>query len=131
VPADASSSNGKGMDEDTIWSQLAFPSYLQSRETHKKGVCREFDKAITAAERKQGADASMEEDLEEEDPAEAVWLSIRYSQGHIVVLQAGMVCLENCGTLMHRCKQLCDSCASVGTSMCMRACVCTQAAVAS
>jgi hypothetical protein len=66
------------MDEDTIWSQLAFPSYLQSRESHKKGVCRDFDKAITAAERKQGADASMEEDLEEEDPAEAVWLSIRY-----------------------------------------------------
>jgi hypothetical protein len=70
------------MDEDTIWSQLAFPSYLQSRETHKKGVCRDFDKAITAAERKQGADASMEEDLEEEDPAEAVWLSIRYSPQH-------------------------------------------------
>jgi hypothetical protein len=78
MPADAPGSNGKGMDEDTIWSQLAFPSYLQSRESHKKGVCRDFDKAITAAERKQGADASMEEDLEEEDPAEAVWLSIRY-----------------------------------------------------
>ncbi|WIA19690.1 hypothetical protein OEZ85_005618 [Tetradesmus obliquus] len=74
---DASSSNGKGMDEDTIWSQLAFPSYLQSRESHKKGVCRDFDKAIAAAERKQGADASFEEDLEEEDPAEAVWLAIR------------------------------------------------------
>lgn len=68
------------MDEDTIWSQLAFPSYLQSRESHKKGVCRDFDKAIAAAERKQGADASFEEDLDEEDPAEAVWLAIRYSK---------------------------------------------------
>jgi hypothetical protein len=79
------------MDEDTIWSQLAFPSYLQSRETHKKEVCREFDKAIAAAARKQGADASMEEDLEEEDPAEAVWLSIRYGRDCMPVLQAAIV----------------------------------------
>eukprot|EP00882_Tetradesmus_deserticola_P011040 GHRQ01011675.1.p1 GENE.GHRQ01011675.1~~GHRQ01011675.1.p1 ORF type:complete len:336 (+),score=76.60 GHRQ01011675.1:682-1689(+) len=73
---DAPSSNGKGLDEDTIWSQLAFPSYLQSSKSHKKGVCDDFDKALAAAERKQAADCSIE-DLEEEDPAEAVWLAIR------------------------------------------------------
>lgn len=71
------------MTEDYIWSQMAFPSYLQSRESHKKDVCREFDKAITAAERRQSLEAlgsmAEEEEYEEEedDQAHSVWLTIR------------------------------------------------------
>lgn len=72
----------KGKDEDSIWSDLAFPSYLQSRETHKKEVCRDFDKAITAAERKQahqwlGSISEEEDEVMEEDEAQTVWLTIR------------------------------------------------------
>lgn len=70
------------MDEDTIWRQLAFPSYLQSRESHKKDVCREFDKAIVAAERKASTGSMMQEDSDDEEEAESVWLSIRWAFGH-------------------------------------------------
>jgi hypothetical protein len=70
-------------DEDRIWSQLAFPSYLQSKNKHNPEVCRDFDKAVTAAERRQardawGMDASVEEDESEEDlEPETVWHTIR------------------------------------------------------
>lgn len=71
---------GNSKEEDYIWSQ-GFPSYLQSRESHKKDVCRDFDKAITAAERKHayGVFGSMSEDesFEEEEEAQSVWLTIR------------------------------------------------------
>ena len=73
----------KGREDDFIWSQTAFPSYLQSRESHKKDVCWEFDKFITAAERKHSHDrpGSMQEeedfDVEEEDSPHCVWSTIR------------------------------------------------------
>lgn len=104
------------MDEDTIWSQLAFPSYLQSRESHKKGVCRDFDKAIAAAERKQGADASFEEDLEEEDPAEAVWLAIRYSKTINLSCKQQHACMA-LFFILHPASPSSAPCASVGTRM--------------
>eukprot|EP00878_Enallax_costatus_P026007 GHUV01027876.1.p1 GENE.GHUV01027876.1~~GHUV01027876.1.p1 ORF type:complete len:266 (+),score=66.14 GHUV01027876.1:292-1089(+) len=73
----------KGREDDFSWSQTAFPSYLQSRDSHKKDVCWEFDKAITAAERKHSNErpGSMPEEEgfeeEEEDTAHCVWSTIR------------------------------------------------------
>lgn len=69
------------LDENRIWSQLAFPTYLQSKNKHKPEVCREFDKAVTAAERRQvrgslGLDASLDDD-EDEEEQETVWHTIR------------------------------------------------------
>jgi len=69
-------------DEDQIWGQLAFPSYLQSKSKHKPEVCRDFDMAVTAAERRQARDAlglaaSMEEDEDEDLEPETAWHTIR------------------------------------------------------
>eukprot|EP00775_Hariotina_reticulata_P012556 gene12556-biopygen14445 len=71
----------KGKDEDFVWSELAFPSYLQSRDKHTREVCREFDRAVTAAERKQKAkeDASNAPDRYwlDEEAEQSVWMTIR------------------------------------------------------
>jgi hypothetical protein len=81
-----SSSSADANDEDRIWSTLAFPSYLQSRNRHKPDVCRDFDKAVTAAERRQArealglaasVDSVEEEDEEEEWEPETVWHTVR------------------------------------------------------
>lgn len=82
----SSSSSADATDEDRIWSTLAFPSYLQSKNRHKPEVCREFDKAFTAAERRQAREAaglaasvdSVEEDEgEDEWEPETVWHTVR------------------------------------------------------
>jgi hypothetical protein len=84
----SNSSNSRGNldsnDEDRIWSQLAFPSYLQSKNKHKPEVCRDFDKAVTAAERRQARDAlgqasidSVDEEEEADWEPETVWHTIR------------------------------------------------------
>lgn len=46
-------------DEDSIWSQLAFPTYLQSKSKHTPEVCRDFAQAVTAAERRQAREQAL------------------------------------------------------------------------
>lgn len=96
-------------DEDRIWSQLAFPSYLQSKNKHRPEVCKDFDKAVTAAERKQARDAlglpaSKEEEEDEEFEPETVWHTIRYAvplcAGH------GEASVLVCWACMWWCQQL-------------------------
>lgn len=79
---DSSTSDVNLNDEDQIWGQLAFPSYLQSKSKHKPEVCRDFDMAVTAAERRQARDAlgraaSIEEDEDEDLEPETAWHTIR------------------------------------------------------
>jgi hypothetical protein len=79
----SSSFDSSSNDEDRIWSQLAFPSYLQSKNKHKPEVCRDFEKAVTAAEHKQARHAlaasveSYDEEEDEEWEPETVWHTIR------------------------------------------------------
>jgi hypothetical protein len=71
----------KGKDEDFLWSETAFPSYLQSRDKHTREVCREFDRAVTEAERKQKSKVNSSSVPTsywlDEEAEQSVWKTIR------------------------------------------------------
>jgi hypothetical protein len=71
---------GSQVDEDMIWAQGGFPSYLQnSSQGYSMEVCRDFDRAITEAERSHSINIlrSIEADEDDVPYGQAVWQAIR------------------------------------------------------
>jgi hypothetical protein len=58
------------------WLLDAFPSYLQSANHHNPDVCRDFDQAVTRAERGLAATPHGEATAADNDTP-AVWYAIR------------------------------------------------------
>lgn len=65
-----------GRPEDMGWLLDAFPSYLQSANHHNPDVCRDFDQAVTRAERGLAATPHGEATAADNDTP-AVWYAIR------------------------------------------------------